>query len=221
MFLRKVTCLAHLAATVAAHFVVPNDDQNMSGIVVNGIPSSVREKYVRLVNEALYKQSGPCPFAAYGTIIVNHTSDEIVCRGANFRTGDPTIHGEISAINACTAVLAARNMTASQISAAWADLSIYKRRIMPHLHQRNPLGRVQRHNYNAGWGVITMSSYDVFQQTRQLPGYQTVMLGHILTNETDPLFSWQYNGSALCPNGCAKEMSKKRGYLTCVDPGAK
>jgi len=41
-------------------------------------------------NEALFEQSGPCPFAAYGTIIVNHTSDQVVCRGANFRTGDPT-----------------------------------------------------------------------------------------------------------------------------------
>jgi len=40
---------------------------------------------------------------------------------------------------------------------------------------------------------MTLSSYDVFQQSRQLPGYQTSMLGQILTNETDPLFSWQYN----------------------------
>jgi hypothetical protein len=37
-----------------------------------------------------------------------------------------SIHGEISAINACTAVFAARNMTATQIFAAWADLSICK-----------------------------------------------------------------------------------------------
>ncbi|KAL1647530.1 hypothetical protein SLS61_007356 [Didymella pomorum] len=90
MFVQKFVRLASLVAAIAAHFVVPNDDQDMSGIVVNGIPSSVREKYMRLANEALYEQSGPCPFAAYGTIIVNHTSDEIVCRGANFRTGDPT-----------------------------------------------------------------------------------------------------------------------------------
>lgn len=40
---------------------------------------------------------------------------------------------------------------------------------------------------------MTLSSYDVFQQSRRLPGYQTLMLGQILTNETDPLFSWQYN----------------------------
>jgi hypothetical protein len=108
MLIHTLTSFAFLAATASAHFVVPNDDQDMSGVVVNGIPSSTRVKYMRLVcsstssssllpcvncfqaNEALFEQSGPCPFAAYGTIIVNHTSDSIVCRGANFRTGDPT-----------------------------------------------------------------------------------------------------------------------------------
>jgi hypothetical protein len=63
---------------------------------------SSRTEYMRKTNEALYAQSGSCPFAAFGAIIVNHTSDSIVCEGASFRTGDPTIHGEISAINACT-----------------------------------------------------------------------------------------------------------------------
>jgi hypothetical protein len=108
MLLHTFASFALLAATTAAHFVVPNDDQDMSGVVVNGIPSSTRIKYMRLVclsttsssqspyvnccqaNEALFEQSGICPFAAYGTIVVNHTSDSIVCRGANFRTGDPT-----------------------------------------------------------------------------------------------------------------------------------
>jgi hypothetical protein len=107
MYIRKLTTIAILAVTAAAHLVVPNDDQDMSGLVVNGIPYSTRVKYMRLVltpsypfsgivpnhhqaNEALFEQSGPCPFAAYGTIIVNHTSDSVVCRGANFRTGDPT-----------------------------------------------------------------------------------------------------------------------------------
>ena len=49
MYTSKIISLAALAATTMAHFIVPNDDQNMSGIVVNGIPSSVREKYMRLV----------------------------------------------------------------------------------------------------------------------------------------------------------------------------
>lgn len=154
-------------------------------------------------NEALFEQSGPCPFAAYGTIIVNHTAaDAVVCRGANFRTGDPTIHGEISAINACTKVFQERNMTASDIFAAWGELSIYTNAESCPMcasairwagFKEYVYGTTIQHNYNAGWGVMTLSSYDVFQQSRQLPGWQTSMLGQILTNETDPLFSWQYN----------------------------
>jgi hypothetical protein len=117
-------------------------------------------------------------------------------------------------------------MTPTDIFAALADLCI--RRVVPHVRLRNPLVRFQeylygttiQHNYNAGWGVITMSSYDVFQQTCQLLGCQTVMLGQILPSETDPLYSWQYNESYPCPNGCQKQMSKTRGYLGCVDPNA-
>ena len=49
MYLKMGISIALLAATAAAHFVVPNDEQNMSGIVVNGISARVREKYMRLV----------------------------------------------------------------------------------------------------------------------------------------------------------------------------
>ncbi|KAL5322823.1 hypothetical protein ACEPPN_010802 [Leptodophora sp. 'Broadleaf-Isolate-01'] len=199
---KSFSIIGMLASSAAAAFTVPNDDQDMTGLTVNSIPYSTRVKYMRLANEALYEQSGPCPFAAYGTIIVNHTADAIVCKGANFRTGDPTIHGEISAINACTAVFVARNMTATQIFAAWGQLSIYTNAescpmcasaIRWSGFKEYIYGTTIQHNYNVGWGVMTLSSYDVFQQSRQLPGYQTSMLGQILTNETDPLFSWQYN----------------------------
>ncbi|KAJ3943072.1 uncharacterized protein N0V96_007305 [Colletotrichum fioriniae] len=174
----------------SAHFIVPNDDQDMSGLTVNSIPAAKRVEYMQKANEALFRQSGPCPFAAFGTIIVNHTSDEVVCEGANFRTGDPTIHGEISAINACTAKFAEQGMTPTQIYAAWGDLSIYT-------------------------NAESCPMYDVFQQSRQLPGYQTSMIGQILTNETDPLFSWQYNASAPCPNECFRVPSATRGGTTC------
>jgi len=45
--------------------------------------------------------------------------------GAVALTKRNRIHGEISAINACTAVFIAKNMTATEIFAAWGQLSIY------------------------------------------------------------------------------------------------
>jgi hypothetical protein len=49
MLLHTFATAVILAATATAHFVVPNDDQDMSGVVVNGIPYSSRVKYMRLV----------------------------------------------------------------------------------------------------------------------------------------------------------------------------
>jgi hypothetical protein len=53
MYFLKVANIALLASTAAAHFVVPNDDQDMSGVVVNGIPYSTRVKYMRLVSACI------------------------------------------------------------------------------------------------------------------------------------------------------------------------
>jgi hypothetical protein len=90
------------ASLTDAYFTIPNPGQNMTGVVANHNPPMKRARYMRKTNQALYAHSGPCPFAAFGAIIVNHTSDFIACEGAGFRTGDPTLYEEISAINACT-----------------------------------------------------------------------------------------------------------------------
>jgi tRNA(Arg) A34 adenosine deaminase TadA len=226
--LKLAYSLLVIASTTAsltnAYFTIPNSGQNMTGVVVNNVPPLKRTEYMRKTNEALYAQSGPCPFAAFGAIIVNHTSDAIVCEGANFRTGDPTIHGEISAINACTAKFTEAGMTPTEIYAAWGDLSLYTNAESCPMcaaairwagFKEYVYGTTIEHNYNAGWGVLTLSSYDIFQQSRALPGIQTMMLGSILTNETDPLFSWQYQPDAPCPNRCVRVESTTRAGTTC------
>ena len=67
---------------------------------VNGIPFSTRAYWMRRANQALSDLVSPCPFGAFGTVIVNHTSTsdlgELVCIGANniSATGNPTLHGK-------------------------------------------------------------------------------------------------------------------------------
>jgi len=71
----------------------------MSGttLAINGIPPATREYWMRQANLALH---APCPFAAFGAVIVNHTADtgagELICTGANSisTTGNPIMHGE-------------------------------------------------------------------------------------------------------------------------------
>lgn len=65
----------------------------------SSIPLSTRIHWMRRANAALAELSSPCPFAAFGTAIVNHTAGglgELVCIGINSNSlhGDPTLHGE-------------------------------------------------------------------------------------------------------------------------------
>jgi hypothetical protein len=63
---------------------------------INGVPFSTRAHWMRQANIAL---NAPCPFAAFGSVIVNHTATTglgtLVCTGANSNsaTGNPTLHG--------------------------------------------------------------------------------------------------------------------------------
>lgn len=76
-----------------------------STLSINGIPFSTRAYWMRQANLAL---PSPCPFAAFGTVIVNHTDTsglgELVCTGANSgaTTGNPTLHGESAIVTLST-----------------------------------------------------------------------------------------------------------------------
>jgi hypothetical protein len=54
-----------------------------------------------------------------------------------------------------------------------------------------------------GWGQISITSEEVFNESSMLPG-KTFLIGDVLANETDGLFSWQYNESYPCPAGCQR-----------------
>lgn len=68
-------------------------------LAINGIPFSTRAYWMRRANTALSDLVSPCPFGAFGTVIVNHTDSsglgDLVCIGANSnaQTGNPTNHG--------------------------------------------------------------------------------------------------------------------------------
>lgn len=67
-----------------------------STLTINSIPFATRAHWMRQANLAL---PSACPFAAFGTVIVNHTDPsgpgELVCTGANSgsTSGNPTMHG--------------------------------------------------------------------------------------------------------------------------------
>lgn len=100
-----------------------------SGLSINSVPSTDRDHWMRLANSAIYYPpvSHPCPQAPFGTVVVNTTSNELICAIANRvgSTGDPTQHGEITAIQHCTNVLQKKGLSPQEILAAWKHFSLY------------------------------------------------------------------------------------------------
>ena len=54
-----------------------------------------------------------------------------------------------------------------------------------------------------GWGQIRVASQDIFLASSDLPN-PARLIGEVLTNETDPLFFWQFDPDAPCPTGCGR-----------------
>ncbi|PBP20512.1 cytidine and deoxycytidylate deaminase zinc-binding region [Diplocarpon rosae] len=88
-----------------AHVLPPSPDMDT-------VPFATRAFWMRRANDALGELDSPGPFAAFGTVIVNHTDlregphGKAICSGVNSRgkTGNPTRHGEISGIHNCSRI---------------------------------------------------------------------------------------------------------------------
>ncbi|KAK1749804.1 cytidine deaminase-like protein [Echria macrotheca] len=188
-------------------------------LTINGIPFSTRAHWMRQANQAL---NAPCPFAAFGSVIVNHTASTglgtLVCTGANSNsvTGNPTLHGEMAAINNCSAILTDPNgpykLTPSAALAAFADLTLYTNaESCPMCASAIRWAGFKEYVYGTsidtliqkGWGQIRIASVDIVAQSFDL-GKPTRLMGEVLTEETDPYFLWQFDPEYPCPEGCGR-----------------
>ncbi|KAI0829346.1 cytidine deaminase-like protein, partial [Trametes gibbosa] len=188
---------------------------------INGVPPSVRETWMRRANAALAEAGTPCPFGAFASAVVNHTASvegELVCTGVNAvrTTGDPVLHGEIAAIQNCTAVFTdpagAHRLTPMQAQAAFADLTLYTNaESCPMCASAIRWAGFREYVYGSslerlielGWTQIRVPSADIFQASGDLPN-PVRLLGGVLAEETEPLFAWQNDDGAPCPRGCVR-----------------
>ncbi|KAI9150695.1 FAD-dependent oxidoreductase [Paramyrothecium foliicola] len=214
LFATRSAALAMACAPASVSALAGRSSQDVlssPSTTLNGIPYSTRAYWMRRANEALADVlDNPCPFAAFGTAIVNHTAGglgELVCIGANSNrlTGNPTLHGEVAAITNCTAVLTdpegQYGLDADQALAAFSELSLYTNaESCPMCASAIRWAGFKEYIYGTsieklienGWGQIRISSMEVIRQSFDL-GTTTRLLGEVLVNETDPYFLWQFN----------------------------
>ncbi|KAJ5819363.1 guanine deaminase [Penicillium riverlandense] len=203
-------------------------------LIINGVSFATRAHWMRLANEALSLIGGSaCPFAAFGSVIVNHTQHpdglgELVCMGANSasQTGNPSLQGEMAAIKNCTAVLTDPRgrfqMSPTEAQAAFTDLSLYTNaESCPMCASAIRWSGFREYIYGTsidtlitkGWGQIRVASVDIFEASFDLPD-QARLIGNVLTNETDPLFFWQYDPTYPCPNIRTQPRQRSDGVAT-------
>ncbi|TBU50504.1 cytidine deaminase-like protein [Dichomitus squalens] len=188
---------------------------------INNIPFSTRAHWMRVANAALADIKSPCPASAFATVIVNHSAaglGELVCIGVNsaMTTGNPTMHGEMAAIQNCTSIMTDPDgpfkFTPSRAEAAFTELSLYTNaESCPMCASAIRWSGFREYIYGTsidslieqGWDQIRVPSISIFGQSFDLPT-QARLLGGVLTNETDPLFFWRFNPDFPCPTGCAR-----------------
>ncbi|KAJ8481592.1 hypothetical protein ONZ51_g5885 [Trametes cubensis] len=165
---------------------------------INSVPIAVREGWMRRANAALAELASPCTFSAFASVIVNHTASdagELVCIGVNSNVNTGPY-----------------KFTPKQAQAAFADLSLYTNaESCPMCASAIRWSGFREYIYGTsiatlislGWAQIRIPSIDVFERSFDLPNPSRLIAG-VLTNETDPFFSWQFDPSAPCPAGCAR-----------------
>ncbi|KAK7461864.1 hypothetical protein VKT23_008294 [Stygiomarasmius scandens] len=229
-FKRLPFIILYICSLTSAHqhlWTSPEDVLIRPDATVNGIPFSTRVHWMRRANQALTELTTPCTFAPFASAIVNHTAPglgDLVCIGvnSNSRTGNPTLHGEIAAINNCTAVLTDPSgpykLSASQAQAAFAQLSLYTNaESCPMCASAIRWAGFREYIYGTsidtlvreGWAQIRLPSLEIFRQSFDLPN-PARLIGEVLTNETDPFFLWQFNPQNPCPVGCSRVGSSCR-----------
>ncbi|CZT17182.1 related to TAD2-subunit of tRNA-specific adenosine-34 deaminase [Ramularia collo-cygni] len=210
-----------------AHLAVRQEPQIQINDAIQSLPTwtppsqTVRQFWMKEALSALTAlTSSPCPHEPFGTVIVNHTSPnpsdigDVICIGANnIGSGNPTLHGEIAAINNCSAVLTDPDghwkLTPSELSKAWSQFTLYTTAepcpmcasaIRWAGFRECVYGTSSAMLIKLGWPVIDISAKEVFERSRRL-GLKTALLS-VGANETDPYLSWQYRDGASCPVGC-------------------
>ena len=133
------------------------------------------------------------PRSPFGAVIVRQTTGEIIAKGVNRSSEDPTRHGEIDAINRCAAAHSQIDWTEldlyttaepcpmCQSAIEWAGIStVYYGTSIPYLQ-------------SLGWRQIDIRAKEVARRT---PFRQTKVIGGILEFECNALFEAAHkNGS--------------------------
>jgi tRNA(adenine34) deaminase len=145
--------------------------------------SFIEHKMTELITYAKEKN----PLFPFATMVVDTKTGKEICRGINSSASNPTLHGEIAAINNCvnsyaqhgvdwtnlTLITTAEPCPMCQGAIIWAGI------------ERVVYGTSIKHLIDKGWRQIEISSEEVCSRSNF---NKPKIIGGMLSNKTDPLF---------------------------------
>lgn len=188
------------------------------------VPFAARVHWMRQASAGLLPITGSaCPFEAFGTAIVNHSDTSnspfgnLICLGANdiVASGNPTLHGEIAAINNCTKILKAKpyKLSATEVRESFKNFTLYTNAEACPMcatairwagFKEYVFGTQLETLVELGWQQVDIKSGEIIKRSSGLLT-KTKPLSGVLENETDVLFGWQYKENGKCPEGCERK----------------
>ena|SRR5215831_412938 len=153
----------------------------MQSLSLVAIPLSVHEQAMQLALAAARAN----PLFPFGAVIVRAADREVMATGANNRRANPTLHGEIVAIN---------NYVARHGNQGWGEVILYSTG-EPCPMCMGALAWAQVGGVVYGTSIETLQALGIDQillpataVIGAAPFYRGEILGHVLESETDALF---------------------------------
>jgi len=202
---------------IASDHIIPDDELNPDHLyndndIIHGVPKATRHFWLRFALSINQQQADSvCPLSAFGAVIVNYTSNQLMCAYNAFPAyfSDPSAHAEYQAIRNCSALFPGNGFNSEGF---WNQLTLYA--------TGEPCSMCTGAIINSRIGEVVWSvpvdvlNADGFTQmlftSIQLNRHSSLMtpraiiMGNVLQSEIEPYFQWQFNPSAPCPTGCIR-----------------
>jgi len=197
--------------------IIPDDELNPDHLynendIIHGVPTATRQYWLRFALGINQRQAGAvCPLSAFGAVIVNYTSNQLICAYDAFPEyfSDPSAHAESQSIRNCSALYPGNGFNSEGF---WNQLTLYA--------TGEPCSMCTGAIINARIGEVVWSvpvdtlNNDGFTQMlftsielnrkSSLMTPRAIIIGNVITDEIAPYFLWQFNATAPCPTGCTR-----------------
>jgi len=158
----------------------------------------------------------PCPSDAIGAVIVNRTTNTLICQTNGTTRIDATDHAELHIVRECAAYFNTYLFPGAGSSrAVWADLSLYTTgESCPMCEAAQMWAGLGETIYSTTIEFIAVNRHQILIPSKKvvkkgIPGGldpPLTLISFVNTSITDPYLAWQNSAPTVpCPGGCHRD----------------